>query len=87
MPRTRVGALLEELQLTMGEGPGADDFGLGSPMLVPELGLVAGRWPGFVPAALAAGARAMFSRSPCKLAPSGPGVLLALSPHRPGRAR
>jgi ANTAR domain-containing protein len=56
-----VSARLEEFQFTMGEGPGADDFGLGSPMLIPELDSVAARWPGFVPAAVAAGARAMFS--------------------------
>jgi ANTAR domain len=56
-----VSARLEEFQFTMGEGPGADDFRLGSPMLIPELDLVAARWPGFVPAAIAAGARAMFS--------------------------
>jgi hypothetical protein len=56
-----VSARLEEFQFTMGEGPGADEFRLGSPMLIPELDSVAGRWPGFVPAAVAAGARAMFS--------------------------
>jgi hypothetical protein len=56
-----VSARLEEFQFTLGEGPGADDFRLGSPMLIPELDLVAARWPGFVPAAVAAGARAMFS--------------------------
>jgi hypothetical protein len=56
-----VSAQLEEFQFTMGEGPGADDFGLGSPVLIAELDSMAGRWPGFVPAALAAGARAIFS--------------------------
>jgi hypothetical protein len=56
-----VSARLEELQFTMGEGPGADDFGLGSPMLIAELDSVAARWPGFAPAAVVAGARAMFS--------------------------
>ena len=56
-----VSARLEEFQFTMGEGPGADDFRLGSPMLIPELDSMAARWPGFVPAAVAAGARAMFS--------------------------
>jgi ANTAR domain len=56
-----VSARLEELQFTTGEGPGTDDFRLGSPMLLAELASVAGRWPGFVPAALAAGARAIFS--------------------------
>jgi hypothetical protein len=36
-------------------------FWLGSPELVPDLELAAGRWPGFAPAAVAAGARAMFA--------------------------
>ena len=57
-----VSARLEELQFTMGEGPGADDyFSAGSPMLIAELDSVAARWPGFVSAAVAAGAGAMFS--------------------------
>jgi len=56
-----VSARLEELQFTMGEGPGADDFRAGSPMLIAELDSVAAQWPGFVSAAVAAGARAMFS--------------------------
>jgi ANTAR domain len=56
-----VSARLEELQFTMGEGPGAEDLRVGSPMLIAELDSVAARWPGFVPAAMAAGARAMFS--------------------------
>jgi len=54
-------ARLEELLLTTGEGPGAEDFGFGSPVLIPDLEPVAGRWPGFAPAALAAGARALFA--------------------------
>jgi hypothetical protein len=54
-------ALLEELQFTAGEGPGADEFGLGSPVLIADLELAAARWPGFVPEAVAAGARAMFA--------------------------
>jgi len=54
-------ARLEELQFTTGEGPGAEDFRFGSPMLIPDLEAVAARWPGFVSAAVAAGARAMFS--------------------------
>lgn len=56
-----VSARLEEFQFTTGEGPGADDFRLGSPMLIPELDSVAARWPGFVSAAVAAGAQAIFS--------------------------
>jgi ANTAR domain len=54
-------ARLEELLLATGEGPGEEDFGFGSPMLVPDLELVAARWPGFVSAAVAAGARAVFA--------------------------
>ncbi len=54
-------ARLEELLFTTGEGPGADDFMFGSPMLIPDLELVTERWPGFVPAAVAAGARALFA--------------------------
>jgi hypothetical protein len=38
-----VSARLEEFQFTMGEGPGADDFRLGSPMLIPELDSVVAR--------------------------------------------
>jgi hypothetical protein len=54
-------ARLEELQFTMGEGPAAEDFAFGSPMLIPDLDAAAARWPGFAPAAVAAGARAMFA--------------------------
>jgi hypothetical protein len=54
-------ARLEELVLTAGEGPGTEDFRFGSPMLIPDLESVAERWPGFVPAAVEAGARALFS--------------------------
>ena len=52
---------LEELQFTMGEGPAVEDFAFGSPMLIPDLDAAAARWPGFAPAAVAAGARAMFA--------------------------
>jgi ANTAR domain len=54
-------ARLEELLLTTGEGPGADDLMFGSPMLIADLELVVDRWPGFVPAAVAIGARALFA--------------------------
>jgi hypothetical protein len=53
-------ARLEELQFTTGEGPGTDEFWLGSPVLIADLVSAAARWPGFVPEAVAAGARAMF---------------------------
>jgi hypothetical protein len=54
-------ARLEELLLVTGEGPGADDFMFGSPMLIPDLELATERWPGFAPAAIEAGARALFA--------------------------
>jgi ANTAR domain-containing protein len=56
-----VSARLEELRFATGEGPGAEEFWLGSPVLVADLGAAAGRWPGFVPEAVAAGAGAMFA--------------------------
>lgn len=54
-------AVLEDLQFTTGEGPAADDSRLGAPVLVGDLESAAARWPGFVPEAVAAGARAMFA--------------------------
>lgn len=54
-------ARLEELQFTVGEGPSTDEFSPGSPTLVPDLESAAPRWPAFVPAAMGAGARAIFS--------------------------
>jgi hypothetical protein len=54
-------ARLEELQFTTGEGPAAGDFRLGSPVLIPDLEAMAARWPGFVSAAVTAGARALFA--------------------------
>jgi hypothetical protein len=57
----QLSAQLEELQLTTGEGPASADFRLGSPVLIPDLESMTARWPGFVSAAVAAGARAMFA--------------------------
>ncbi len=42
---------LEELQYTVGEGPGADAYASGGPVLVSDLAAVAGRGPGFAGAA------------------------------------
>ena len=52
---------LEELQFTTGDGPGAEDFAFGVPVLIPDLESAAARWPVFVPAAVAAGAQALFA--------------------------
>ena len=57
-----VAAELEELALTLGEGPGVDAL-TGGPALVADL-IAAdclARWPVFAPAALHAGVRAMFA--------------------------
>jgi hypothetical protein len=54
-------AQLEELQFTTGDGPEGEDFALGVPVLIPDLESAAGRWPVFVPAAVAAGAQALFA--------------------------
>ncbi|MFD8741023.1 ANTAR domain-containing protein, partial [Streptomyces sp. NPDC059618] len=54
---------LEELQLTLGEGPCVDAFTHGSAVLSPDLltGGLQDRWPVFADAALEAGARAVFA--------------------------
>jgi hypothetical protein len=55
-------AAVQELQLSLGEGPGADAWGGNEPVLVSDLagaGLV--RWPLFARAAVAAGVRAVFA--------------------------
>jgi hypothetical protein len=53
---------LEELQLTLGEGPCIDAYRLRRPVLVPDLATEAtARWPAYAPAAHAAGVRAVFA--------------------------
>ena len=42
-------------------GPGGEDFAFGVPVLIPDLESAAARWPVFVPAAVAAGAQALFA--------------------------
>jgi hypothetical protein len=58
-----VAAALEELQITLGEGPCIDAFAGAGPVLADDLDLdeYTGRWPAFTPAALARGARAVFA--------------------------
>lgn len=56
-----VSAALEDLQLTVGEGPCLDTFVTGGPVLVPELETEQQRWPGFAPAARRLGAAAVYS--------------------------
>ncbi|WP_256333174.1 ANTAR domain-containing protein [Streptomyces sp. cf386] len=67
---------LEELQLTLGEGPCVDAFARGSAVLTPDL-LTTGlqdHWAVFADAALEAGARAVFSL-PLQKGAISPGVL------------
>jgi hypothetical protein len=58
----RVASELEELTLTLGEGPGVDAFA-GGPALVADLTAseCLARWPVFAPAAAHAGVRAVFA--------------------------
>lgn len=56
-----VSAGLEELQLTVGEGPCRDAYSTGGPVLVNDLDTAATRWPVFTPAASDLGAAAVFS--------------------------
>ena len=58
----RVASLLEELTLTLGEGPGVDAFA-GGPALVADLAApqCLARWPAFAPAGVQAGVRAVFA--------------------------
>ena len=54
---------LEELQVTLGQGPCVDTFTLDGPVLAPDLGApeYLARWPAFAPAAVDNGARAIFA--------------------------
>jgi len=56
-------AELEELQLTLGEGPCVDSFADGGPSLAADLQLpeYSVRWPAFTPAAIGNGVRAVFA--------------------------
>ncbi|MDQ0596276.1 hypothetical protein QF037_000621 [Streptomyces canus] len=67
---------LEELQLTLGEGPCVDAFTHGSAVLTPDLltSALQDRWTVFADAALEAGARAVFAL-PLQMGAISPGVL------------
>ena len=58
----QVASELEELTLTLGEGPGVDAF-VGGPILVADVMAPDGltRWPVFAPAAAQAGVRGVFA--------------------------
>ena len=54
-------AALEDLQLTVGEGPCLDAFTSGGPVLVEDLAATTERWPAFTAEARKLGAAAVFS--------------------------
>jgi hypothetical protein len=60
-----VAARVEELQVTLGEGPCVDAIASGGPVLIPDLdepdNVAVGRWPGFMDGARATGVRAVFA--------------------------
>jgi GAF domain-containing protein len=52
---------IQELQFDLGEGPGPDAYAAGRPVLVPDLQISLGRWPGFASAAIERGTAAVFA--------------------------
>ncbi len=70
-------ARLDDLQFTLGQGPGVDAAASGELVLEPDLQVVpAHRWPAFTPAALELGVRAVFA-APLQIGVIRLGVLLA----------
>jgi hypothetical protein len=70
-------AVLDDLQFTLGEGPGVDAAASGELVLEPDLqALPVQRWPVFTPAALELGVRAVFA-VPLQIGVIRLGVLLA----------
>jgi hypothetical protein len=70
-----VSVTLEDLQFTLGQGPGLD-AAAGAPVLVPDLAATAARWPVFAPAAAELGVRAVFAL-PLRIGAISVGTLLA----------
>ncbi|WP_433324503.1 GAF and ANTAR domain-containing protein [Spirillospora sp. CA-294931] len=56
-----LGHLVEDAQLTSGQGPCTDAYLTLEPVLVPDLAAAAGRWPGFVSIAAPRGVGAVFA--------------------------
>jgi hypothetical protein len=56
-----VAGRLEDLQLTVGKGPGLAAVTSGAPVLIPDLAVARSRWPAFCPDAQRIGAEAMFA--------------------------
>jgi len=71
-----VSAELEDLQFTLGQGPGPDAAAGGAAVLVPDLAVTGARWPQFAPAAAVLGVCAVFAL-PLRIGAIGVGVLVA----------
>ncbi|WP_410585821.1 GAF and ANTAR domain-containing protein [Amycolatopsis sp. lyj-108] len=56
-----VSLIIDDLQRTVGEGPGVAARALGGPVLAADLATAGARWPAFTAAAQAAGVAAVFS--------------------------
>lgn len=69
--------VLQELELTLGEGPSFEAIASGVPVLVPDLAAsaVVARWPGYVPAAGEHGAGSVFA-FPLRIGVARLGVLV-----------
>jgi len=70
----------EDEQFGAGEGPTQDVFSSHRPVLVSDLDRASGRWPGYAPAASAAGVRAVFAL-PLQVGAVTLGVLTLSGPH------
>ena len=86
--RAQTSAALEEVEFTLGEGPGLDCVAAGLPVLVADLPAAVSRWPAFTPAAMDLGVRAVFAL-PLRIGAISVGSLLAyrhtLGPLRDGQ--
>jgi hypothetical protein len=67
-------ARLEDLQLTLGEGPSVAAYSTSGPVLVPDLTTEHRRWPAFAPGAAGLGVAAVFS-FPLQIGAARMGVL------------
>jgi hypothetical protein len=63
---------VEQLQFLLGEGPCRDAYAQAGPVLAEDLRATVWheRWPAFAPAALEAGARAVFALPLCAAGPA-----------------
>ena len=74
--REAVAVALDDLQFTIGQGPGLEAAAAGEPVLVSDVREHAARWPGFVPGALELEVRAVFA-FPLRIGAISVGVLTA----------